>query len=47
MYAGQKYKRIVHIRTAGGSLCGVAATVLNWDIVINEFELQSKNYVHF
>ena len=29
-----------------GSFCGVVANVLNCDIVVSEFEHQSRHYVH-
>ena len=35
--------------TSGQGVCpiGVVANVLEYDIKVNEFELQSRNYVHF
>ena len=29
------------------SFCGVVTNVLDYDIVVSEFELQSRYYVHF
>ena len=30
-----------------GSPCGVVSYVLDYDVILNEFELQSRYFVHF
>ena len=38
---------LIHSKQTRGCLCGVMVKALDSGIVVNEFVLQSRNYVHF
>ena len=38
---------LYHIYYSVGSPCGAAANVLDYEIVVSEFKLQSCYYIHF
>ena len=39
--------RRAHLHKGGGCLCGVMVKVMSYEIVVSNFELQSRYYIHF